>query len=697
MDSTIRILVIEDSQDDALLLLREIKKGFASVEWTRIESESELRAALRNQEWNLLIADYWMPKFNGIKALKVFQEFELDIPFILVSGTIGEELAVQAMKAGANDYLMKDKLHRLVPAIERELKEVKIRNQQREAEKSVRRQAKLLDAINHVLLKTLESADYEGLAKTCADAAVRITASQFGFISETQHTGMLQKIVFSETGSDKAMQYGEKLAVMVQKMQVHGFWQKIQDQGEVFVWNKSDGLPSTIGFPAGHLAIDSFLAIPLKKDNHIVGILTLINSRDNFYSSADILDIKALSVALAQAISYWNSEADKKKAQTQLLQAQKMDAIGNLAGGIAHDFNNLLTIIQGHAQIMMMNADENDPKRRELKHILSSTSRAANLTRQLLLFSRKQAMQFAPINLNNTVNDLLKMVRRLIGENIKVETYLDSKLHNLEGDEGNIEQVLMNLVVNARDAMPQGGRLIIKTENIRISEASFENNPDAQQGDFVQLTIEDNGVGIPKEFIGKIFEPFFSTKGKEKGTGLGLAVVYGIIKKHNGWINVYSEPGEGSVFKVYLPVHLGELDDREEDEIFSRAVGNGERILLIEDEDGVRNFSDAVLTQRGYTSITAAGAREAREIFQRENGKFDLIFSDVILPDGNGLDVVLDFIKTHGPIPVIMGSGYTEERIQKSILQHAGFRFLQKPYSIKTLLDEVKDSLSHKK
>ena len=279
------------------------------------------------------------------------------------------------------------------------------------------------------------------------------------------------------------------------------------------------------------------------------------------------------------------------------------------------------------------------------------------------------------------------MLPRLIGEDISIRTNLQSDLWTVNADESNIEQVIMNICLNARDAMPGGGYLIIKTENIHLSKKECKIIPESYSGNFIRFMIEDSGTGIPQDVIEQIFEPFFTTKEVGKGTGLGLSVVYGIVKKHNGWINVYSEPGKGTIFKIYLPVTSKAVEKKTGVTVADVAIhGNGERILLIEDEDDVRGFIASALRQYGFIIYEASNASVARSVFNSENGKFDLILSDIILPDKNGFDLVEELLSGKKDIPVIMCSGYTEEKVQQSIISKKGFQFIQKPFKMPELL-----------
>jgi two-component system cell cycle sensor histidine kinase/response regulator CckA len=392
------------------------------------------------------------------------------------------------------------------------------------------------------------------------------------------------------------------------------------------------------------------------------------------------------------------AEAEKLALETQLLQSQKMEAVGTLAGGIAHDFNNLLTIIQGHAQLMMAAKNESNQEYYGLKQIVNAAFRAAQLTRQLLLYSRKQEMAFEILNPNKTIDNLSKMFERLIGENIVINLQLDDNLWNIEADEGNLEQVIMNLVVNARDAMPHGGTLTIKTENLELSEQDCALIPHSKPGNFVQLTIQDTGCGVPNEVIDKIFDPFFTTKEAGKGTGLGLSVAYGIVKKHNGWINVESEPKKGTIFTICLPAsQKSVLDAFTPKDQPAQKLGKGESILVIEDDGDVRKFMVTILRHYNYVPLEAADAAAATTIFQKEKKKIKLIVCDVVLPDKNGVLLVEELLAAQAHIPVIMCSGYADEKVRHDIIKKKKFRYLQKPIKAPTFLDLVQETLASAK
>ena len=380
--------------------------------------------------------------------------------------------------------------------------------------------------------------------------------------------------------------------------------------------------------------------------------------------------------------------------QAQLLQAQKMDSIGTLAGGVAHDFNNLLTVIVGHSDFAMSVLEKDHRAFPSLREIHRASMRAADLTHQLLLFGRRQPMELVPLNLNATIEGLLKMLKRLIGEDIRIETGLAPDLWSVRADAGNMEQVVMNIVVNARDAMPAGGRLTIRTANAAIDERYCALFSFARPGRFVCLSISDTGIGMPQEVLSHIFEPFFTTKEMGRGTGLGLSVVYGIVKQHEGWITVKSEPEKGTAFSVYLPVAPGEPAENEEVGVSLASFrGQGQRILVVEDEEAIRLFVESALRENGYLVTSAVDATSALKAFESGSGAFDLVLSDVVLPDKNGVDLVETLRSRNPGLRVLLSSGYTDDKSQWVKIRARGYHFIQKPYTLISLLRVVKSSM----
>jgi len=379
----------------------------------------------------------------------------------------------------------------------------------------------------------------------------------------------------------------------------------------------------------------------------------------------------------------------RKKLENQLRQSQKMDAIGQLAGGIAHDFNNLLTAISGFSELLMEQLDKGSPLRKDLQEIEKASAQAASLTQQLLAFSRQQMLQPKVLDLNAVVQDTDKMLRRLIGEDIVLETLFGSAVERIKADLVQIEQVILNLAVNARDAMPNGGKMTLSTEMVTLSPVEAATLPDARPGRFVCMSVKDTGIGMDSAVVSRIFEPFFTTK--EKGTGLGLATVYGVVKQHDGWIDVHSEQGKGTTFRVFIPAFSVPLETMAETDHqpAARSKGHGERILLIEDRKEVRDLLIRALGDNGYSVWAAESSDQAIQLFEREKGRFDLVFADVVLPDMSGVQIA-EWLRRENPhIRILLGSGYTDEKSQWDAIRLKGTPFLQKPYNLSVLLDTV--------
>jgi PAS domain S-box-containing protein len=428
----------------------------------------------------------------------------------------------------------------------------------------------------------------------------------------------------------------------------------------------------------------------------------------SYYEEKTITPVKDARGIITSFVSIGSDITAQKNMETQLLQSQKMEAIGSLAGGIAHDFNNVLTTIQGYTDLVMDELGKQSPLYGDMEHIKSASLKAGKLTQQLLLFSRKKPRELANIDIHKTINGMLPMLKPMIGETIKISPDLEANPSIIKADEGNMEQVVMNIVINARDAMPKGGVINIKTENASIDEEYCKSVMQARPGEFVCISITDGGTGIDKKIIPNIFEPFFTTKEKGKGTGLGLATVYGIVKQHNGWINVYSELGQGSTFKVYLPSEAPEQEEmpfandgtrpgkKKKSEILTPEKGNGEKILLVEDDDGIREFAFKVLGKNGYAVSAASTVKQALDIFLKEKGAFDLLLSDMVLPDKNGLELASQLRLAKPTLPIIIASGYTDGKIEVNGFKEKGYKFIQKPYNTIHLLKMIKESIIEK-
>ena len=516
MSIPLRALIIEDSEDDADLLLRELRRGGYDVTYERVETAAAMQQALSRKAWDIVLSDYRMPQFTGLAALELVKGSRIDVPFIIVSGTIGEDVAVAAMKAGAHDYLMKGELARLGPAIARELREAADRRAHKRAEEALVRLHQAVDASGEVIFMT----DREGIITLINPEFTRL----YGY-TQDEVVGKVTPCIL-KSGTMPPEEYADFWRTILEKRVAHS---EIANQTK-------DGKLVTVESSANPI---------LDERGNITGFLAIQR------------DVTA-----------------RKQLEDQLRQAQKMEAIGRLAGGVAHDFNNLLTIIAGYGQLILEQLPEKDASRLHVMEVLKAAERATSLTRQLLAFGRRQVLAPRVLDLNAVIADTEKMLRRLIGEDVELVAIPGRDLGHVKADPGQIEQVILNLAVT---------RLTIETSDVVLDEVYADQHVSVRPGLYVMLAVSDTGCGMDPETQAHLFEPFFTTKEKGKGTGLGLATVYGIVKQSGGYIWVYSELGQGTTFKVYLPKILEPVEARQMLPAESASAGGSETILLVED------------------------------------------------------------------------------------------------------------------
>jgi two-component system, cell cycle sensor histidine kinase and response regulator CckA len=383
---------------------------------------------------------------------------------------------------------------------------------------------------------------------------------------------------------------------------------------------------------------------------------------------------------------------DRRHLADQLRQSQKMQAVGQLAGGVAHDFNNLLMVVKGHAEILLDRIAAGSPLRNSVEQVDKAADRAASLTRQLLAFSRMQVLQARVLDLNEVVSGMTKMFSRVIGENIDLTFVPGAKLGRVKADPGQIEQVLLNLVVNARDAMADGGRLTIETSNVQLDRDYCAKHHNIAPGPWVMLTVSDTGCGMDAQTQTRIFEPFFTTKPKGKGTGLGLATVYGVVKQSGGFIYVYSEVGHGTTFKVYLPKVTAEVEKETAEKVAAPQSGN-ETVLFVEDEESVRELVRDYLTAAGYRLLEACDGVQALEVAEAHGGPIDILVTDVVMPRLSGRELASRLTSERPNIKVLFISGYTDDSIFRHGVLEGGVAYLQKPFNLKSIAQKIREVL----
>lgn len=388
------------------------------------------------------------------------------------------------------------------------------------------------------------------------------------------------------------------------------------------------------------------------------------------------------------------AETEKATLEEQLRQSQRIEAIGRLAGGVAHDFNNLMMVIRGYSQLSLAELKEGDKLRGNLEEIRKATGRATDLTRQLLAFSRRQILEFKVLDLSNLIRDMERMLRRVIGEDIELVTYLTEDLGRVKTDPGQIEQVIMNLAVNARDSMPDGGKLIIETRNVELDEGYTRTHVGVKPGRYVMFSLSDTGVGMSPEVKEHIFEPFFTTKEIAKGTGLGLSTVYGIVKQCGGNIWFYSELGKGTTFKVFLPRVDEPLEEIRESAVGKEIPSGRETILAVEDEDNVRKLTVQILKGQGYSVLEASHAEEAMKVVREQTGNgIHLLLTDVVMPGMSGHELANHLISLLPKIKVLFMSGYTDNAIVHRGVLEEGVNYIQKPFTVDALARKVREVL----
>jgi len=648
----LKILYLEDNVTDFELTKAILEKEQLLENIERVENRQQFQTTLENNDYDIILSDYSLPDFDGIEALKIVLEKYPETPFIILSGSLGEELAIDTLKMGATDYVLKQRISRLIPAIRRAVKESEEKTSRRLAEAE---KVKALEDLkeSEENFRTLVENSFDGILINDVTGNYLYANNRAAEISGYSISELLKLNVIDLTPSEDKDEIMKRVKKRIEN---------------------------------NHTP-DYFESVLVRKDGKEIPIEVSTASTTWKNESAEIVSVRDVSE---------RKRAEKEKAllQSQLQQAQKMETIGALAGGIAHDFNNLLTVIQGNVQLARMKYKGNRELDIYLEQVQNSSDRAAKLTRQLLTFSRKQPANISILNVNQVIKNMLKMLQRLIGEDISIDTNLNPELQGIEGDEGNIEQVIMNLVINARDAMPEGGKILLKTENVELHENECTGIIGSYPGEFVCLTIRDTGTGIDEKNLSKIFEPFFTTKDKETGTGLGLSVVYGIVKQHKGFIQVQSTLQEGTTFKIYFPasekVQFSGTDNLKSSKL---KRGKGERILLVEDNDAIRSLFSNALAMQGFEVTTAIDAEDAIIRFTMENGNYDLVISDIVMPGKSGLELA-DKLRSRKPeIGVILTSGYLDKKIKSSEITQKEYKLLRKPCEIVTLLNTVAEVL----
>ncbi|MDB6053433.1 MAG: Blue-light-activated protein [Verrucomicrobiales bacterium] len=684
-----------------------------------------------------------MPQFNAMEALQLLNQRQADIPFILVTGSQSEEVAVECMKEGADDYVLKATLKRLPSALQNVLKKWGAEKERQSAIHALAESEEHFRSLIENALDIIFILNNEGI--------VRYASPSIRFLGYKKEE-LIGEPFFKYVSNDDEREVREILRKTVNSVnEPHVFefmfrhqndsWRVLEAIGKALLQENQSGIVLNIRDVTerkqAEAEIEKLAVFPRLNPNPVFelgpeGRLTYFNAAAEAMARSmgknhpsEILPEDASEVVeecltkgqsdlhrettIGNRILSWSffpiitSQAvhcyavditERLNLEGQLRQSQKMESVGQLAAGVAHDFNNILTIIQGYSNLLLDRKDIDTTLLEPLEQIAAASERAANLTGQLLMFSRKQVIQPYDLDLNEVIANITKLLGRILGEDITLRVRQTPDLPHILGDAGMMEQIIMNLAINARDAMSKGGAMSLSTTVADITRLHVQVNPEARVGQFVVLRISDSGSGIPPRIMSRIFEPFFTTKEVGKGTGLGLATVYGIVKQHHGWIELLSEVNRGTTFRIYLPISSRPMTQAPAKGLTYDVRGGKETVLVVEDEPELRSLVREILHHYGYTVHEAASGPEAIPVWEEHMEQIDLLLTDMVMPGRlSGKEIAQQFQKEKPNLRVVYTTGYSVEVIGKDSKMKRGVNLLQKPYHPLALVKVVRDCL----
>jgi signal transduction histidine kinase/CheY-like chemotaxis protein len=704
MSIPLRVLLVEDSEHDAELLVRELQRGGFDVSYECVETAETMREALIREDgraWDIILCDYSMPKFDALSAIKLIRELDLHIPCIVVSGHMGEEHAVETMRAGAHDYIMKDSLERLCVAVQRELEEAKGYVARKQAEAGLQRSMRALHALSACNEALIHASEEQGLLDEICRIIVEIADYKMAWVGYAMHDDEKSVKPIAHWGYED--RYVDNLgitwdnsgrgkgptgtAIRSGKAVV---CQDILHDSRCAPWRES----------AQKHGYASSAAFPLVYGDTILGALNIYSRAVDGFHGEELDLLQRMANNIAYGINVLRVEETKQLLQKELLQAQKMEAIGQLTGGIAHDFNNILVAILGYTDLALLQCNQQgmDELGELLRPVKEAGERARDLIAQMMVFSRSDKRESRRISVQAVVEEAIKMLRASLPSSMEIVSHFPQRELFIYEDPVRLHQMVMNLCINARDAMDAVGRVVItlrRSQGVKAKCASCQAVIPNQA--FVELSVSDAGTGMDSLLLSRVFEPFFTTKEVGKGTGMGLSVVHAIVHEMGGHILVNTESGKGTEIQLLLP----EMATPEAESIATGQENTqrlfaekGSRILVVDDEKPVASLLKDLLEAYGYVVDMTTNSQAAYVKFEHNPEGYDLVITDQTMPYMMGYELAQKMLALKPDLPVILCTGYSEE-VHETRAKDGGIKsYIQKPWDNKYLLKVVKELLA---